>query len=122
MGNFKQIGNEKVSELRMAMITNASFIMCYRKSEDNVTSAKTKTPGAIRLGEIESLDQSSLKYAAEVPINLQCGFGFKRGIPIRLGNEKYAIAYEITDVDSVGNWKGSAGLAIGTIGGGGDHR
>ena len=122
VGNAKQIGDEKISELRMVAISDASFIMCYRKPQMNATSGKLTTPGAIRLGEIESIDGSTLKYAAEVPINLQDGFGFKRGIPIRLGNDKYAIAYEITDVDSAGNWKGSAGLAIGTIGGGGTHR
>ena len=64
-----------------------------------------------------------MKVATEVKIALQDGYGFKRGIPIRLGDQKYAIVYEITDVDSANKWLGSAGLAIGTIGlGSSDHK
>jgi hypothetical protein len=115
VGDEKNIGDAAVSELRMVGITDASFIMCYRKAASS-NSDKLKVQGAVRLGEIESIDGSSLKVAEEVGIALQDGYGFKRGIPIRLGDAKYAIVYEITDVDAADKWLGSAGLAIGTIG------
>jgi microcystin-dependent protein len=115
IGDEKKIGSEVVSELRMVGIADASFIMCYRKAASS-NSDPLKVQGAIRLGEIESIDGSSLKVAEEVDIALQDGYGFKRGIPIRLGDEKYAIVYEISDVDAADKWLGSAGIAIGTIG------
>jgi microcystin-dependent protein len=121
IGEAKKIGTNAVSELRMATISPSQFIMVYRKHAASATALKVQ--GGIRLGEIDSVEGSTVKYAAEVPINLEGGYGFKRGIPIRLGPEKYCIVYEITDIDSASKWLGSAGLAIGTIGGGSsDHR
>jgi microcystin-dependent protein len=116
IGEAKKIGTKAVSELRMATISPSQFIMVYRK--DAASASALKVQGGIRLGEIDSVEGSTVKYAEEVPINLEDGFGFKRGIPIRLGPEKYCVVYEITDVDAAGKWLGSAGLAIGTIGGG----
>ena len=44
-------------------------------------------------------------------------YGFNRGVPIRLGSDKYAIAFEHTDLDAANNWLGTGLIALGTIGG-----
>ena len=86
IGEAKKIGTKAVSELRMVAISQMQFIMVYRKDAASAATS-LKVQGGIRLGEIESIEGSTLKYAAEVPINLQDGYGFKRGIPVRLGPE-----------------------------------
>ena len=114
IGGEIKIGTEPVSELRMAGITDASFIICYRKASSSNADA-LKVQGGIRLGEIDSVAGSSLKVAGEVEIALQDGYGFKPG------SSDWAATsiprYEITDVDSGNNWKGLL-VTIGTIGGG----
>ena len=105
----------KVSELKMTRITDTSFIIAYRKEG---ASTASDIQGGIRLGEIGSVADSSLTVADEVVIPLVKGFGYKRGIPVRLGASKYAIAFEHTDVDSASQWLGTGSIAIGTIGGG----
>ena len=99
----------------MIAITDASFIMVYRKT-GNTTA--TNVQGAVRLGVVTSVNDNTLIAADEVPIGLVGGYGFKRGIPIFLGGNKFAIAWEHTDVDVGGNWLGSGSIAIGNIGGG----
>ena len=80
----------------MTRITDTSFIIAYRKQG---ASTASNIQGGIRLGEIGSVADSSLTVADEVVIPLVKGFGYKRGIPVRLGASKYAIAFEHTDVD-----------------------
>ena len=108
-------GTVEISELRMATITDTSFMMVYRKTG---SSTATNIQGGIRLGELVSVDDSTLSAADEVTIPLVKGFGFKRGIPIRLGTTKYAVAFEHTDKDTDQKWLGTGSIAIGTIGGG----
>ena len=53
VGDEKNIG-DAAPELRMVGITDASFIICYRKASSS-NSDKLKVQGGIRLGEIESI-------------------------------------------------------------------
>ena len=111
IGDEKKIGSEVVSELRMVGIADASFIMCYRKAASS-NSDKLKVQGAIRLGEIDDVASSSPKVAAEVKIALQDGYGFKRGIPIRLGNANPWYRFTVAEVGTksiCGVWR-RAGL------------
>jgi hypothetical protein len=87
-----QIGTDVVSELRMAALTDMSFVVLYRKSEVNASS-KLKVQGGVRLANIESVESGTLKYSEEMQLALRDGFGFKRGIPIRLNDKKIAVAY-----------------------------
>ena len=104
-----------VSEFKMATITDLSFLMVYRKA-GGLTA--TNIQGAIRLGEITSVEDNTLVAAAEVLIPLVETYGFRRGIPIRLAENKFAIAWEHTNIDTAGAWLGTASIAIGNIGGG----
>ena len=92
MGDEIPVMTGTVSELKMASITDTSFIMLYRKAG----ASTTKTiQGAVRLGELTSVNDNTLVAADEVPIALVGGYGFKRASATfsEPTTNKYCIGY-----------------------------
>ena len=75
----------------------------------------TDVQGAIKLGEINSIPDSTFKASDEVLIPNIGGFGIKRLIPVSLGPKRFAVAIEQSDQDNSGNWLGTGNIAIGNI-------
>ena len=102
----------------MCKLDNEKFLIAYRKTiSPGGTSLDTATDvqGAIKLGEINSIPDSTFKASDEVLIPNIGGFGIKRLIPVSLGPKRFAVAIEQSDQDTAGNWLGTGNIAIGNI-------